>query len=189
MGLGGFLKKVGGFVGKAASLPVRGVGRIARGKFKEGLGDILGGAARTAAIAVPGLGVVAPGVLAGALGSISGGVGYALGSIGGIKGAGGLSGALKGVGGFLKDNPDLALAGLGTLQGAQAQGRSDELLGQALTLARQRDLQLAPLRAMTIEGLQREPTQINVDDIYGGPSSNSFKRAAPTGEVGQLGIL
>ena len=44
MGLGGFFKGLGKGIANTVSRPVRGIGRVARGKFREGFGDIAFGA-------------------------------------------------------------------------------------------------------------------------------------------------
>lgn len=92
------LNKPGKFVAKAVSLPVRGVGRIARGKWEEGLKDIGGGAARLGAMAMP----FAGGAVLGGLGSAAK-AGYGAGQavLGGgwgtaMKGAGAVKGLMGG---------------------------------------------------------------------------------------------
>ena len=51
MGLGSFFKGIGRGIGRAVSRPVRGIGRMMRGKFREGLGDIGHGIKRGAQVA------------------------------------------------------------------------------------------------------------------------------------------
>lgn len=147
MGIKGFLQKTGlnkplKFAASGMSQPIRGVGRIARGKFKEGFSDIGKGIAKNATIA--GAIVGAP-YLASGLGAAAGGVGSAMGGIGAAGGAsgaagaggflsklGGLGGALRSVGSFAKSNPDAILGALSAYQGRQAGKKADGMMDRAL---------------------------------------------------------
>jgi hypothetical protein len=173
----GFLGKIGKFIGKAVANPIRGIGRIARGDFKAGLGDIAGGAARLGAMALPVAGIA--GLSIPGIGALGGG----LGKIGKIGGA-----ALN----FLKDNPELALGGLGMYQASKAQGQGDEYMQSAIDRMRARDEQTAPLRDMVISGLQQgDPEREDLSSLFAG-SQNPFSArggqvapAVPTGGGGR----
>ena len=117
------LNKPGKFVAKAASLPVRGIGRMARGKFGEGLSDIAGGAARTAALAAPW--IAAP--VAGAAGGWASSLGGTLGIGGGAAAAGeaGIGATAAGVGKkYLAAKAIEKLTGGGGYEEALPQGTS-----------------------------------------------------------------
>lgn len=113
MGIGGFFKGVG----RAISRPVRGVGRMLRGNFREGLGDIAHGA-KYAAGFIPGVGPLAAAGIGAAAGALERGAeqGFNAGNIirGGAGGAvAGLTGeaaqgALRGVGGLVRGGSSAA---------------------------------------------------------------------------------
>jgi hypothetical protein len=89
---------------------VRGVGRLVRGKVKEGLGDIVGGIPQIAGLA-----------LGSPLGGVVGGLAdKASGLVSKIPGVGKL-GSLGGIGGdvleWAKQNPDLLLGGANAIMG------------------------------------------------------------------------
>lgn len=87
MGFGGFLKGLGKGIAGAVSRPVRGLGRIARGKFREGFADIAHGAKRGAqAAALVGTGgMAAPALLAAGAGGLERGLehGFNVGNVAG----------------------------------------------------------------------------------------------------------
>jgi hypothetical protein len=119
-----------GRVKNAVSKPVRGIGRIARGKFREGMGDIGEGleAAGPALHAIPGVGTAA------AIGLQAGGAamnrmgqeGANFGSVAGSAGRGAAQGGASALGG----------AAIGKIAGgaggAAAEGIGDELAGSAV---------------------------------------------------------
>lgn len=89
--------------------------------------------------------------------------------------------SLKSIGGFLgkaaaKVVPfgDLALAGIGMIQGSRQQGKADKLNQQALNMAKQRYAEGAPLRAAGLSRLTNTQRP-DLSGIYAG-SSNPFAR-------------
>jgi hypothetical protein len=120
-------------IGKAISRPVRGIGRIARGKFKEGLGDIGSGAKAAAPFlaATTGIGAlpaIAMGAGGGALeaGMSDQGVGGILKGAAGGAASAGTGAALRGIGGrLLGGAPDAAAP---AMEGAKAMGGAKSAL-------------------------------------------------------------
>lgn len=145
------------FIPGVGPLAAAGIGAAAGaiGKGKPKLSNILGGAA------------------AGAGGALAKGA-MGAGAVGGAAKSGGLGGALRSVGGFLKNNPELVMSGMGAIQGARQQGKADKLNQQALDLANRHYAETAPLRAGAMDRLTNTQRP-DLSGIYAG-SSNPFAR-------------
>lgn len=112
---------------------IRGLGRMARGNFREGLSDLKTGTidgARGAALVLGGAGLAGAGPLGGTLGGVGGkvfGAGKTLGGM--VGGGGGEGGGMSGL-----DKWGLALSGLGTAAGVygdyQSGKREDRDFGE-----------------------------------------------------------
>ena len=143
MGIGGFLKGVGRAAWKVVD-PIfgdevfRGIGRIARGKFKEGFSDVGRGIwdnAKGGALLLGGAGLAGAGPLAGTLSGVGSSIGSAASTVGSGVGSGigkvasGIGGKASGIAGWASKNPELAANLAGTaadVYGANQMGATED---------------------------------------------------------------
>ena len=167
------IKKVGKFAQKAAPALafIPGVGTLAAAGIGAAGGLIGGNGLRGAAKGA--IGGAAGGLAQAGLSRLGGGAnplakwasgrggGSALSSgikgVGGGGGGGGIGGAIRGVGSFIKDNPQLALGGLGALQNAHQQSRFEGQQGEALDAARQQMQGQQQFRDMLMQRFANQP--------------------------------
>lgn len=112
-----------------------------------------------------------PGVTASRLVGGGGGSNFVAG--GGAPGGGGVGGTIRSIGGFLKDNPDLILAGASAVQGSRQQGKADKMNQRALDMAEQRYRETAGLREMGMDRLLNTP-RLDLSAMY--QTENPFGR-------------
>jgi hypothetical protein len=150
MSIKGFLRSTGlnkplKFASQAVSEPVRGVGRVLRGDFEKGFGDIARGGLKLGTIAGAGAGL---GALAGAAG-IGGGAGSVLGGMGKVAGigagntGGGILGAVRGGAAGLGGPGGIGSAiktGAGKILGGNDGGNAIQLMGMGFNARAARDL-------------------------------------------------
>jgi len=164
MGFLSGLKKVGKFIGKAAPIV-----------------SMIPGVGTAAGMALGGIGGLASGGWKGALkGAAAGAIPGAIKGLRGLAGGSGILGSIGKYGGqalnFLKDNPELALSGVGAIMGARQQGKADDLVNASIERMRARDAELAPIRAQVLGSLQGPGAQReDLTNIFGG-SPNPFAR-------------
>ena len=185
--IGGAIKGIGKQIGKAVSLPVRGVGRIARGNFREGFGDLLGGAGRLALIGTgagalgfgPGASLLG-GLGRGALGAIKG-VGGAIGSAGRAAGGGGGGGEGRGFGGFLKDNLPTILGGVGAFMNSRDATRRRGFEDEERDFARESMERRRQQEDKIFSQFGQPPQQFDFGSTFADPSNPFAQRAIQSG--------